>query len=456
MNLGYGHRRQELQGWDKKYVWHPFTHLVDWLQPEYEIPVITGGEGPYIFDIEGRRVIDGNSSIWCNIHGHRHPRITEALLAQTARFSHASFLGYTHPPGIMFSKRLIEDYLGKWGFSRVFFSESGSNAIEAALRMALQWQALSGRSDKREFLAFGNSYHGDSLGSLSVTGLGAFKKYIPPSGYVVTRLKGADELTAVDGNDIAAVILEPLIAGAAGMRPWPKGMLTVCRDWCLKNEILMIHDEVFTGFGRTGEMFAFEHERCPADILVLGKALSGGTSPLSATIVNSRVFDVFAKSKHVADAFLYGHSYSAHAPGCAAGIASLDVFRDEAVLDRTRGLIGILREVLETLNRLPLVAEVRQCGFIGCVEVIAQTNPENDYGLTEGKMVVAECWKLGLATRAMGNSIVLLLPLCADEKLVRRSGKILGLAIRRVYREIESKRVISAHKPVVTNDEGKS
>ena len=447
MNLGYSHGQQELVRWDKKYVWHPFTHLVDWLQPNYEIPVIIGGEGPYLLDAEGRRVIDGNSSIWCNIHGHRHPRIVEAQLAQMARFSHSSFLGYTHPPGIMFSKRLIEDYLGKWGFSRVFFSESGSNAIEAALRMALQWQALSGRSDKREFLAFGNSYHGDSLGSVSVTGLSAFKKYIPSGGYSVKRLKGADELSAFDGYAIAAVILEPLIAGAAGMRPWPKGMLTACRDWCSKNEILMIHDEVFTGFGRTGEMFAFEHERCPADILVLGKALSGGTSPLSATIVNDRVFDVFAKSKNVADAFLYGHSYSAHASGCAAGIASLDVFRDEAVLDRTKILIGILSEVLETLNRLPEVAEVRQCGFIGCIEVMALSNTENDYGHTEGKMVVAECWKLGLATRAMGNSIVLLLPLCADETLVRRSGKILNLAIRRVYREMDWKRTISVNKP---------
>lgn len=437
MNLGYGHEPQELEGWDKKYVWHPFTHLADWLHPEFKIPVITGGEGAYIFDIEGRRIIDGNSSIWCNIHGHCHPRINEALLAQTSRFSHTSFLGYAHPPGIMFSKRLIEDHLGKWGFSRVFFSESGSNAIEAALRMAVQWQAMSGRSDKRGFIAFGNSYHGDSLGSVSVTGLGAFKKFIPIGGYEVIRLENSDALTSVDGNSIAALILEPLIAGAAGMRPWPEGMLTVCRNWCNKNSVLMIHDEVFTGFGRTGEMFAFEHERCPADILVMGKALSGGTSPLSATVVNDRVFDVFAKSKDVADAFLYGHSYSAHALGCAAGIASLDIFRDEAVLDRTRGLIGILKEVLETLNRLPVVAEVRQCGFIGCVEVITKTNSKDDYGLTEGKVVVAECWKLGLATRAIGNSIVLLLPLCADEELVRRSGKILELAIRRVYREFD-------------------
>ena len=159
------------------------------------------------------------------------------------------------------------------------------------------------------------------------------------------------------------------------------------------------------------------------------------------------MFDVFAKSKNVADAFLYGHSYSAHASGCAAGIASLDVFRDEAVLDRTKILIGILSEVLETLNRLPEVAEVRQCGFIGCIEVMALSNTENDYGHTEGKMVVAECWKLGLATRAMGNSIVLLLPLCADETLVRRSGKILNLAIRRVYREMDWKRTISVNKP---------
>ncbi|MEQ1842016.1 MAG: aminotransferase class III-fold pyridoxal phosphate-dependent enzyme, partial [Verrucomicrobiales bacterium] len=333
-DLGYSTDAGQLGQWDREFLWHPFTYLREWLAPDFEVPLIVKGEGCYLFDAAGRRLIDGNASIWCNLHGHGHLRILDAVKTQLDQFAHSSFLGFSHPPGIVLARRLIGDYLGKWGFSRVFYSESGSNAIEAGLRMALQWQILAGNPERRRFAAFRRSYHGDSLGANSVTGLGAFNAYRGDSGYAVTWLQDDAELDGIpNAGEIAALIVEPVIAGAAGMVPWPDGMLARCRDWCDRHGVLFLHDEVFTGFGRTGKMFAFEHESCPADILILGKGLSGGVGPLSATVVTDKVFQPFARAGTIEENFLYGHSYAGHAVACAGGIASLDVFAEERVLE---------------------------------------------------------------------------------------------------------------------------
>lgn len=434
---------RQLTEWDRTYVWHPFTHLRDWLDPGREMPIVVRGEGPHLIDARGRKLIDGNSSIWCNLHGHRHPKLEMAMQEQLARFAHSSFLGYSHPAGILLGKKLIEDHLGPWGYTRVFYSESGSNAVEAALRMAIQWQALAGRAERRQVLAFGRSYHGDSLGAVSVTGLDVFKKHTHHLGHDVIRLEAPEDLEHItDTGRVAALIFEPLVAGAAGIRLWPPGMLKRCRDWCDRNDVLLIYDEILTGFGRTGKMFALENEGVPSDILVLGKGLSGGVSPLSATIVNDRVFRPFAEAEEVADSFLYGHSYAGHAIGCATGIASLEIFEDDNVLGHVDGTREVLREVLAELQQHEAVVETRQCGLIACVEVLSHPGDATGraYGSDTGKEVVRECLGLGLATRNIGNSIVLILPLCADAVIFRRCGTILARAIDKVFSGLPARR----------------
>jgi len=432
-DLGYGTAPDTLRAWDREALWHPFTFLREWTDPGFEIPLITGGDGAYLIDSEGRRLIDGNASIWCNVHGHRHPQITAAAKAQLDRFAHSSFLGFSHPPGILLAKRLLEEHLGKWGFSRVFFSESGSNAIEAALRMTLQWHLLGGRPERRRFLAFRRSYHGDSLGANSVTGLGAFKPEGGRDGYSVRWLDEAADLGAIeDPRDVAGLILEPMLAGAAGMRPWAAGTLRRCREWCDAHGALLLHDEVFTGFGRTGTMFAFEHESTPADILVLGKALSGGVGPLSATVVTDRVFRPFADADTVERNFLYGHSYAGHALACAGGLASLDVFAAERALERLAGPMAALHAGLARLRDVPGVRDTRGVGFAGAVEVEDRhpgSGSVSEYGKRTGRAVTRECWKLGLAARAIGNSVVLVLPLCATAQIVEDALAILETAI---------------------------
>jgi len=433
-DLGYGTEASQLGRWDREFLWHPFAYLREWLAPDFEVPIITRGEGAFLFDAEGRRLIDGNASIWCNVHGHGHPRILAAVNEQLDRFAHSSFLGFSHPPGIVLARRLIEEHLGKWGFSRVFFSESGSNAIEAALRMALQWQILTGHPGRRRFVAFRRSYHGDSLGASSVTGLATFKAFLGNSGYGVTWLDDASQLDEIpDHGEIAGLILEPVIAGAAGMIPWPDGTLARCREWCDRRGALFLHDEVFTGFGRTGTMFAFEHESCPADILILGKGLSGGVGPLSATVVTDRVFQPFAAAPTIEQNFLYGHSYAGHALACVGGIASLDVFAEERVVKRLAGPISTLASVLNDLSSKPGVKEIRRRGFAAAVEVAggAEEAVQSGYGRSLGRVVTRECWKLGLAARAIGNSVIVVLPLCATAEVVRETAAILGEAVER-------------------------
>lgn len=435
MNLGYDDSSGDLTSWDKSYVWHPFTFLPEWLDEGNEIPIIVDGDGPYLIDHDGRRLIDGNSSIWCNVHGHSHPLINEAIQEQVARFAHTSFLGYAHPPGILLSRKLIEDYLGKWGYQWVFFSESGSNAVEVALRMVLQWQHLDGQAQRKRIVAFRRSYHGDSLGSASATGLTTFRLFIGDAGYEVIHVERPEDLWNLEkSSEVAALITEPIVAGAAGMIPWPAGFQEKCRQWCDETGALLIHDEVMSGFGRTGKMFGFEHEGVAGDILILGKGLSGGVSPLSATITNHRVFERFASVTKREDSLLYGHSYSGHAIGCAAALASLEIFEKENVLERLKPSIEELALRLEEISTMPEVITTHRTGFVTSIEVRDSDQSQNqNYGATMGRRVAEDCWNRGLATRAIGNYVILVLPLCASPALVKESIDIIREAIIAVY-----------------------
>ncbi|MEI6534637.1 MAG: aminotransferase class III-fold pyridoxal phosphate-dependent enzyme, partial [Verrucomicrobiaceae bacterium] len=328
---------------EKQHSWHPFTPMRDWCAPDHEPLMLVSGLGCWLTDQHGNRYLDGNSSIWTNIHGHNHPRITTAIKAQLDRVAHTSFLGFTHPPAAQLAAELAELSPDK-ALNKVFFSDNGSTAIESAVRMALQYWKQNERPEREIIVAFDQAYHGDTLGAASLGGIPLFKGSANQFGYDVRRIAHLDDLDSIDPSltsRIAAVVIEPLIQGAAGMRVWPKGMLKQLERWCHERDVFLILDEVMTGFGRTGKMFACEHEDVVPDFLCLAKGITGGYLPLAATLTTQRVFDGFLGDASEGRIFYYGHSYTASQLGCAAALASLEVFREERVLEMLQDQITL-------------------------------------------------------------------------------------------------------------------
>jgi adenosylmethionine-8-amino-7-oxononanoate aminotransferase len=391
---------------DKAHLWHPFTQHRDWNAPEHEPLVLVSGEGALLRDSEGREYIDGNSSIWTNLHGHRHPKIDAAIRAQLERVAHTSFLGFTHP----LAAELARELVALWPpdtLTRVFFSDDGSTAIEVALKMAAQFWQQSGHPERTRFVAFSGAYHGDTMGASSLGGIatfhGRFSNWQFPADHVATF----DNLERLDAKTIAAVVIEPLIQGAAGMRLWARGMLADLRRWCDAHGALLILDEVMTGFGRTGRMFACEHENVVPDIIALAKGLTGGYLPLAATLATERIFNAFLGGPE--RTLYYGHSYSASALGCAAALASLAIFREDGVLEHLAPKIELLTQLLAELSRQPHVAEVRQCGFIAGIEIDRTNDP------MLGAKVCLAARQYGLLTRPIRETLVLMPPYCITE-----------------------------------------
>lgn len=410
---------------DKRHVWHPFTPMADWCAPEHEPLVLVRGEGALLWDSEGREYIDGNSSIWTNIHGHNHPHINAAIRAQLERVAHTSFLGFTNPAAIELAEAIVA--LLPKELSRVFFSDDGSTAVEVALRIADQYWRLRGEA-RGQFVSFRGAYHGDTAGAASLGASAMFKG--GPDGWYFpsTQVASVEELEAIfpdEDRGVAAVVIEPLVQGAAGMRLWPKGTLAALRKWCDRYGALLVADEVMTGFGRTGTMFAFEQEGAVPDILVLGKGLTGGYLPLALTIVTETVFAPFLGRGGECTLF-YGHSYTGNALGCAAAKASLEIFERESVLSQLQAKIGLLAGELAALARLPAVLETRQCGFIGAVEL----RPVDDRKL--GAEVCRAARAHGLLTRPIRDTIVLMPPFCITPEQLQQAGRALRFSIDEV------------------------
>lgn len=400
---------------DKAHAWHPFTPMRAWCAAEHEPLVLVSGDGAVLRDSEGREYIDGNSSIWTNLHGHRHPRIDSAIRAQLDRVAHTSFLGFTHP----LAAQLAAELVALWpagSLTRVFFSDDGSTAIEVALKMALQAWSLRGAPRRRKFVAFRDAYHGDTLGAASLGGIATFQGAYS-GGLEVRTVASLAELEMIDAAEVAAVVIEPLIQGAAGMRLWPRGMLANLRRWCDERGIFLILDEVMTGFGRTGTMFACEQEGVVPDFIALAKGLTGGYLPLAATLTREEIFAEFLNREDGCDrTFYYGHSYTANALGCAAALASLAVFREEHVLETLQPKIARLRELLAGLRRSHprFVFEVRQCGFIAGIELRRDGVP---FSPAEkfGARVCLAARRHGLLTRPIRDTLVLMPPYCITE-----------------------------------------
>ncbi|MGI8890284.1 MAG: aminotransferase class III-fold pyridoxal phosphate-dependent enzyme, partial [Chthoniobacterales bacterium] len=315
---------------DKRYVWHPFTSMGEWCAPNHEPIVLVSGEGAILRDSRGREYIDGNASIWTNVHGHNHPRINAAIREQLERVAHTSFLGTTNPVAIELAREIV-GLLPKEKFGRVFFSDDGSTAMEAALRIVSQHWKLKG-SKRQTFISFRDGYHGDTAGAASLGATAMFGGELGGFRFPVRQVGRIDELQGLESPDkVAAVIIEPIVQGAAGMKIWPAGTLRRLRDWCDETGTYLIADEVMTGFGRTGTMFACEHEAVAPDIYVFGKGLTGGYLPLALTVIANQIFEPFGTEKPDSILF-YGHSYTGNALGCAAALASLQIFREDETI----------------------------------------------------------------------------------------------------------------------------
>jgi adenosylmethionine-8-amino-7-oxononanoate aminotransferase len=386
---------------DLAHAWHPFTDQEIW--EESEPVVIRRAEGCWLFDAEDRRFFDGNASIWTNIHGHGHPAIVAAIQKQAARLCHSSYLGLANDRASELAERLCRFFPGR--LERCFFSDDGSTALEVALKMSLQWRQQNGEEERTGVIAFENAYHGDTLGAASVGGVSRFIKGYGESGLEVYRVGGMEELARLPGvvaRAASAVVIEPLIQGVNQMRRWPVGMLAELREWSEARGIHLILDEVMTGFGRTGKMFACQQEGVVPDFLCLAKGLTGGTLPLAATLTTREVYEGF---KGPGRTFFYGHSYTGNALGCAAALASLDVFEKENTLAEVEAKGAFLER---ELRGLPGVTEVRRVGLILGIDI-------------EGHGVDF-CHRLreqGLLTRPILNTIVLMPPLVVSEDELR-------------------------------------
>jgi adenosylmethionine---8-amino-7-oxononanoate aminotransferase len=388
---------------DREHLWHPFTQQASWCDEELPLVVDRAYE-TNLYDVEGNAYIDGVSSLWCNVHGHRHPAIDQAIRDQLDRVAHSTMLGLTHEPAIELARRLAE--IAPAGLTRVFYSDSGSTAVEVALKMAYQWWVQRGEPGRTGFIGLENAYHGDTLGAVSVGGIETFHSLYRPLLFDTWQARAGDadhleRLLTEHGDQVAAVILEPLIQGAAGMLTMPSGFLARTRELCDEHGVLLICDEVATGFGRTGAMFACQREAVSPDLMCLGKGLTGGYLPLAATMTTERIYEGFLGRPDELRTFFHGHTFTGNPLGCAAGIATLETFEREETVQRSLAKIELLtRRLHERVAPLPGVAEIRQCGLMVGIEL----HPGDAFG----HRVTLAARRRGAVIRPLGDVIVLM------------------------------------------------
>ena len=421
-----------LAAWDRAHLWHPFTQMADWLAEEPL--VIAEAEGTTLVDTAGRRYLDGVSSLWCNVHGHRHPALDAAVHAQLGRVAHTTLLGLGNVPSIELARALVD--VVPRGLTRVFYSDAGATAVEAALRIALQYQQLRGETRRTRFASLVEAYHGDTLGAVGVGFSETFHRWLAPAVAPAVRLTPphvfrwqrrmdpeaalgaalaeAEREFAAHGPTLAAIIVEPLVQGAAGMWIHPPAYLRALRTLADRHGTLLIADEVATGFGRTGRLFACEHAGVSPDLLCLAKGISGGYLPLAATLATEDVFAAFLGPYEEFRAFFHGHTYTGNPLACAVGLASLRLFSEERTLERLAPKIARLRERLAAdVAPLPHVGDVRQKGFMVGIELVADRETRAPYppAARIGQRVGRAARARGVVVRPLGNVIVLMPPL---------------------------------------------
>jgi len=411
---------------DRVHLWHPYTQMQTAPAPLG----IVRGEGVYLYTEEGRKILDGISSWWVNIHGHSHPRLNAALAAQAQELEHVIFAGCTHRPAVDLAEKLVRVIPA--GLTRIFYSDNGSTAVEAALKMALQYWSNRGEAQRSRFIALHHGYHGDTVGAMSASADSVFTSAFTPMLFPMARahapycyrcpvgltrascqiecLGDLERQLRANGDRVAAVMVEPMLQGAGGMIVWPKEFLAGVRRLCDEHGVLMIADEVLTGFGRTGRMFACEHAGVSPDILCLSKALTAGYMPLGVTAATERIYEAFLSDDR-AKTFFHGHSYTANPLACAVAVASLDLFEETNRLQSVTALERQLREGLEPLRALPNVGDVRVIGGVGAVELVG----DGGYLDQIGPRLAAEFLARGLLLRPLGNIVYFMPPYVITE-----------------------------------------
>lgn len=390
---------------DRAVLWHPYTQMLTAPSP---VPV-TRAEGVWLYTEDGRRILDGISSWWVNIHGHSHPKLNAALAAQARELEHVVFAGCTHRPAVELAERLIA--LLPQGLARIFYSDNGSTAVEVALKLAIQYWRNLDQPDRRRFITLHNSYHGDTVGAMSASEDSVFTQAFSPLLFPVERARGLEEIEQKlreSPDSIAAVLIEPMLQGAGGMIVWPAEFVAGVRQLCDRCGTLMIADEVLTGFGRTGKMFACEHAGITPDIICLSKGLTAGYLPLGVTAATARIYEAFLSDDRT-KTFFHGHSYTANPLACAVALASLDLFRDEPVLQNIARLEKQLRAGFARLNSL---GDVRVIGGVGAVELHSDRPGYLDQA---GPRLAAAFLDRGLLLRPLGNVVYFMPPYCITE-----------------------------------------
>jgi adenosylmethionine-8-amino-7-oxononanoate aminotransferase len=436
-------RHERLVQADHRLLWHPFTQMQDWLAEEPV--VIDSAEGVHLVDTLGNRYLDGVSSLWCNVHGHRVPEIDAAVRAQLDRVAHTTLLGLASSASIACAEELA-----RWvppGLTRVFFSDAGATAVEIALKMAFQHHQLRGDAGRTEFVALAGGYHGDTIGSVSLGGVDLFHRIFRPLLFDVHRapqpycyrcplgkepascgIACADEVERIferRPGKIAALVAEPVMQGADGMIAQPPGYVRRLREICDRHGALLVCDEVATGFGRTGTMFAVEQEGVVPDLMTVAKGITGGYLPLAATLATERVFESFLGPYESQRTFFHGHTYTGNPLACAAATASMSLFRERRVLESLPSKVDALRRALEPAARMDHVGDVRQRGLMVGIELVRDraTKEEYPYAFRAGHRATLEALRMGAILRPLGNVVVLMPPLAMTEgDLARLAG----------------------------------
>ncbi len=442
--------KDELIRKDLKYVWHPYTQMKD-CESLPPVPVARA-EGVRLYDYDGNFYYDTVSSWWCNVHGHNHPAIKSAIKEQLDSLEHVLFAGFTHRPAVELAERLVA--ITPPGLAKVFYSDNGSTAVEAAMKMSFQYWQNTGKEGKTRFLSLDMAYHGDTVGTMSISGVGLFnERYRPlffdsfkaPTPYCYRcpcgREKGkcaleclsrAEEILKENADTIAAVVIEPLLMGAGGMIVYPVEYLKGIWELSRKYGVHLIADEVATGFGRTGKMFACEHAGIEPDLMCLSKGITSGYLPMGATLATEEIFRAFYDDYDKLKTFYHGHTFTANPISCAAARASIDLFEEEKTLEKVPEINGKLVSFLEEMAELPIVGDIRSIGAVGAMELVKDRKTKEPFGMKErvGDEVYRRGLEKSLLLRPLGNVIYFFLPLCikGDEMddVFRRAGEVIG------------------------------
>ncbi len=439
----------ELAQKDKQFVWHPFTQMQDYMAGDPMI--IERGEGIKLIDVDGKEYWDSISSLWVNVHGHQVPEIDAAIKAQLDQVAHSTMLGHASVPAVLLAEKLVQ--LTPASLQKVFYSDSGSEAVEIGLKIAYQYWRLKGE-ERRTFITMNDAYHGDTVGSVSVGGMDLFHDiyrdllfptlsvpYPHPFRYegsldecIRHCLRKLKDVLLKHQGEVIGIIVEPMVQGAAGMIMMPDGFMRAMADLAKQAGVLLLTDEVATGFGRTGRLFACEHEQVEPDILMTAKGLTGGYLPVAATLTTDAIYETFLGDYRDKKTFFHGHSYTGNQLGCAAALANINLFEKTDLIANVAEKTKALHKLLQPIAALPHVGDVRQKGFMVGIELMRDPLTMTDYAWDEqiGAKVGQRCRELGMLSRPLGNVVVFMPPLTSTEDELATMLRILQQAIEDV------------------------